>query len=257
MTKRATKKGLSWCFKAECWLQVCQSEPSLLEHLFLLTPIFMLLLNPWTLVRTCSSNFDTLSNNDQLLVQSLWLRLRCGDSILNALYQEQKVDDEEWDKTVRRKLLRYCISQDPKAERQVQTYTFSTQRSKALRRTNSTLPSTRPSLNSIRLTRSRGIRNGKYDQSNKRCNRGSRHEYRCCPFDHLVRVVIVSTYSWYRQTNKRTLPRVLLPAMTRPTEMRSRAKTTQEPAMTAIRPLVSKCACHTGSHQGFEACSER
>lgn len=65
----------------------------------------MLSLNLLALFRTCSSNFDALGNDDQFFIQRLWLRLRCGDSIPNALNQEQKVNDEEWDKSVGGKLL--------------------------------------------------------------------------------------------------------------------------------------------------------
>lgn len=72
------------------------------------------------------------------------------------------------------------------------TYTFSTQRWKVVRRTRSALPSAGPSLNGIRLARSGSVRNCRYDQCDKRCNCGGRHGYRICPFDHLTLILFVS-----------------------------------------------------------------
>jgi hypothetical protein len=64
----------------------------------------VLLLDPWTIVRTCSSDIYTLGNNNQLLI-ICWLRLRYSNGILDALDHEQKMDDEERDSNVRGELL--------------------------------------------------------------------------------------------------------------------------------------------------------
>lgn len=65
----------------------------------------MLLVHAWTLFRICNRNFDTFGNDDQLLVQHRWFWSRCSHSILDALYQEQEVNDEEWDESIGGKLL--------------------------------------------------------------------------------------------------------------------------------------------------------